>query len=259
MPRYLFVVGQARSGTTALARVIGSHPEIVLGLERYKRLIPPERLSAYVPALFTREQFFDFSTELTNLTPDAGPRFAAWYDRLTDKFDTATYLGDKLTDPAVIPALAQQFPDSKFICIVRDVFEVAHSWQVRADDPSDRWGAQRGALKAVNHWNRAVETIAEASEQLPGRVLTVDYTAFFGASNDAPLEPIAHFLGVPIDGWRSEYAAARQKYAMEIVEKPRDLDPEVAQHIQNTLRSDLLQAIGQVRSEQEAAFRGEAH
>ncbi|MGY2701665.1 sulfotransferase [Nocardioides sp. HB32] len=38
-PRLLFLVGLARSGTTALLHVLNAHPEVVIGMERYKRVV----------------------------------------------------------------------------------------------------------------------------------------------------------------------------------------------------------------------------
>lgn len=245
MRRFLFVVGQARSGTTALVRVVGAHDQIAMGIERFKWFWTPQGdISGFGPDHFTRERFFDFDAGLTNLTPDFHKRYRAWYDETEKKYDSARYVGEKITQPFRLQALAQQFPNAFFICIVRDVFEVAHSWQARADDAADLWNPGQGAIKAVDAWNTAVANIARCYHENPGRVMIVDHSQFFGAQEDTPLEPMMRFLDLETDdSLRAAYEAARRKYMTSVAEKRRDLPPDVVEHIHATTRPRVLQTM----------------
>src|SRR5262245_12719388 len=98
-PRFLFVCGVGRSGTTALAHLVDSHPDVVLGVARFTGLWNPARIAEMRPALFARDRFFDFSDGLTNITPELAPKWARHYDHAAEKYDRARFLGDKMTQP----------------------------------------------------------------------------------------------------------------------------------------------------------------
>ena len=75
----LIVTGVARSGTTALGELLNAHPLVGLGIERFKfQFLREDNFSA---DLFTRERFFDFRPEDTNLIPELRPAWALRGDR----------------------------------------------------------------------------------------------------------------------------------------------------------------------------------
>ena len=61
--RFLFVCGVARSGTTVLARLLNNHPQVAVGVERYKYRFMRRALPADPASLFTRERFFSYDPE----------------------------------------------------------------------------------------------------------------------------------------------------------------------------------------------------
>lgn len=161
--------GLGRSGTTALARVLAAHPRVVLGIERYKRLWPADRIGELGPAHFTRERFFDFSDDLTNLTPQSSGVWAAHYARMAERFATARYVGDKITKLPLL-ALHAAFPDARFVCIVREAAQTAYSWQARAEDEADLgWPGDHDAERAVRRWNKSLRLLLEADTVIRGR------------------------------------------------------------------------------------------
>ena len=238
---HLFVVGLGRSGTTALGQIFGAHSGIVMGMERFKFLWSPDQIHRLRPRLFTEDRFFDFEGHgFTNVTPET-PKWATYYERARAKFPTATYAGDKITQPATIPALRSNFPKARFLFIVRDVSEVAHSWQSRATDPDDRgWPAERDARAAVEEWNRGLRTMLDERAAHPQKVLLLDYATFFGAQDATPLRDVLRSLRLPMeDRIRGVYRGARLAYEEKIENKTRTLAPEVEAYIADAADVEL--------------------
>jgi hypothetical protein len=221
----LFLAGQGRSGTTALLQVLASHPEVALGVERFKGLWGPADINRLTPDLFERERFFDFSDDLTNLTPDRYDReWEPHYQRMAAKWDDATYVGDKMTQLRM-QQLWETFPDARFVCIVRDIAEVAYSWNQRAHNPDDlTWPAAADAQLAVKRWNTMLGKIRRARRQRPDRVVVVEYSNFFGDPSASSLHAVLDFLGLErAPEVESAFAEAHEVFASRIASKPRAL------------------------------------
>ncbi|NEP86465.1 MAG: sulfotransferase [Okeania sp. SIO2C2] len=67
--KYLFVCGCARSGTTAITKLLNAHPLIAIGVERYKHYAKQDLIHKLSPALFKLSVFFDIREEQTNINP----------------------------------------------------------------------------------------------------------------------------------------------------------------------------------------------
>ncbi|MDP3966842.1 MAG: sulfotransferase, partial [Nocardioides sp.] len=136
MSQLLFLAGLGRSGTTALTELFDAHPGIAIGMERYKHVLYEPEGPGLTPDHFTRERFFDFSDDLTNIRPDVHQRWHDFYAGLEEKWETTAYVGDKITHLR-LPRLWDCLPDARFVCIIRDVRSVAASWEARATNPAD--------------------------------------------------------------------------------------------------------------------------
>ena len=101
--RIVFIIGVARSGTTAMADLLNLHPEICIGIERYKFKFV--RRGEFDAADFTPERFFDLRARDTNILPHNGGRWKAVYSRMRRKFPRAAVVGDK------IPHLFERFEE----------------------------------------------------------------------------------------------------------------------------------------------------
>jgi hypothetical protein len=235
----LFVAGLGRSGTTALMEALVAHPEVALGVERFKRLYPRDE-EPVTADLFEEERFFDFTDGLTNLTPEQAPEWAAHYAAMRAKWGRARYVGDKMVAIRLQHVWAT-LPDARFVCIVRDLEPVAASWEARARDPEDQgWSADQDATKAVAGWNRSLRRVRRAVKQRPDRAVVVEYDRFFGDEHGASLDRVLGWLGLDrspeID---IAFAQVHATYVEKVAPKPRSLSPETLAFLDEHAERDV--------------------
>ena len=147
----LIVCGVARSGTTALARVLNAHPLVCIGLEGYK--FHCYHGGGFEPNLFDKSRFFDFQAGDTNIVPEADN--ATLYAAMRQKWDVAQIVGDKIPHAfRCMVSIEAAYPRVRFLYVVRNIEAVASSWNARARNELDR-GWQRGedCKRAVKAWN----------------------------------------------------------------------------------------------------------
>jgi len=184
MPDYCFVLGCDRSGTTALTRLLHAHPQVVIGMERFKYRLSRQELPGFGPSLFEPDRFLDFQPGDTNITPTANPRFLTHFELATERLrrGDVRYIGDKLiAKPHLALAIKAQFPAPKVIFIYRDLLRVASSFCVRARNPDDtNWPEDRNHRTALERWNEAFDAIDafDAAPQ-PGSAFVVRYERLF--------------------------------------------------------------------------------
>ena len=239
----LFVAGLGRSGTTALAEVLVAHPEIALGIERYKRLYPRDD-QPVTADLFSEQRFFDFSDELTNLTPEQAPEWAGHYGAMHAKWPTARYVGDKMV-AIRLQHVWESLPEARFVCIVRDLEPVAASWQARAADPDDLgWSADADARKAVSAWNRSLRRVRRAVRQRPDRAVVVEYDRFFADPEGASLGAVLSWLGLTRTvGTDAAFARAHETYVEKIAPKRRTLSPDTLAFLDEHAERDVWEQV----------------
>jgi hypothetical protein len=175
-PNFLFVCGAARSGTTAMATLLNCHPEIALGIERYKN-VKPKDLGKH---LFAKERFFDFRATDTNV------RDPEIYAQLEKKFSQIRLVGDKV--PRYYTRYAElfaAFPGCVVIFMLRDIHAVASSWNIRAvrkknrTHPGDGWSENDDYIKAVEQWNSALRHTMRFKKKFGERLIVVEYEKLF--------------------------------------------------------------------------------
>ena len=111
MPATAFVLGTARSGTTAMADLLNAHQRVCIGIERYKYLV--NRTKALDPALFEEERFFAIDPSETNILPRPGG-LAEAYATMRAKWPGALVVGDKLGARA-LPVVARDMPRARVV------------------------------------------------------------------------------------------------------------------------------------------------
>ena len=185
--KLLFIFGTARSGTSALCELLNQDPRICLGMERYSAI---SRTSRFTPALFEESRFFDVQAGDTWYS--ALDQFSENYTRLRPKYAHAEYRGDKIPNLVRrLDYLLEAFPSAQFLITVRDVFEVAASYEARADE-GIVWPANRRTMDAIKDWNlMLVNSLRHVRNP---RIQWIMYEEFF--SHPAGLERLFAFLGM---------------------------------------------------------------
>lgn len=153
MPKPVFVIGNNRSGTHWLSNILLNHPDIAgIHHEFHDGIVETEMLTA-MPRMFgpldhlnSRIAFIecfaatDFA-RLSGLTKDRLYSFSAksYSSFLREFMDSVADLQGKKFwlqkfSPAVLPDLIRQFPNGRFVMIVRDVIPTVRS-------SMKRWGS----------------------------------------------------------------------------------------------------------------------
>lgn len=177
----LFVCGCPRSGTTAVWRLLTRHPSIGMGVERYINKVDGHFIEL-TPELFEKQRFFDLQpgdTHFSDLTSDGAGKY---YKDLKPRYDKCLWLGDK--SPILYKnfnGLFYRFPNAHVFFVVRDVYEVALSFELRKQDQTDNWDLDY--KDAVTKWN---ESISQALKyrKLGNQLFFVDYNDLYYGDYD---------------------------------------------------------------------------
>jgi hypothetical protein len=211
-PKHLFICGCPRSGTTALWSLLTFHPQVVLGVERYVH--HAFRKGSLNPALFQRDRFFRIEPGDTFYPDLAG--FNPYYRLAEQRFDQATYVGDK-GPPYYLEyeTIEQNFEDAHIVFILRNIIDVAGSYQKRAKDKNDTtWSEDRNFVRATKEWWESIRTTLDFLAK-PGRrtkLTIVGYEELFLQFNSPA--PIFAELGLGMTqevetGWAGLKARSR--------------------------------------------------
>lgn len=188
--KYLFICGCDRSGTTALVKLLNSHPHLCIGMERYKGLLKNEkRLNTLGAPRFEKANFFDIKSEETNIKWDH------FYKPLEEKYDSSVYVGDKVPRYfQFYPYLRKTFEEAKHIFIIRDPYEVASSWKARANDDSDvNWPSGNGVKRSIAVWNHSLKLLYKQIKEENLNVLVLSYNALFSGKR-GELDKVISYL-----------------------------------------------------------------
>lgn len=191
--KYLFISGCDRSGTTAVVRLLNIHPDICLGMERYKGLInSKDKLKTLNVSRFEKKNFFNIKDEETNIQWDY------FYSALDKKYISSRYVGDKVPRYfQVYDHLNLEFKMAKHIFLVRDPVEVASSWKVRAADSKDvNWISSNDVSRSIEVWNSSLKIAYKKMKSGDLNIMFVSYSDLF-SGNELTLASILDFLGLP--------------------------------------------------------------
>ncbi|NKW91438.1 sulfotransferase [Rhodobacteraceae bacterium R_SAG9] len=247
---HLLVTGTARSGTTALAELLNAHHQVCIGIERFK--FQYLRSNNYSDELLERDRFFDFREEDTNLRPAVRPHWQGVYDQISEKWDRAKVIGDKVPDMSpVLEDYMAANPRFKCIYILRNLKDVGLSWQARADRTRDAWPKGKGFILACEEWEKQTRTVHDivASGHLRARMLILDYDAIY-AEDSRVLPAIMGFLGLDASAAFTETFARHVEFASErrsrrvppkFVDRYREVEMGHARGLRKHARSQMHQ------------------
>lgn len=241
--KYLFICGTARSGTTAMWRLLTSDERVVIGLERYIGLCSKHALTE---ELFSIERFttlYEGDTFYQDLS-------IPYYKKVKVLLATADYVGDK------IPMLFHYFdrlftniPTAKVIFMLRNIIDVASSYEARANDNNDTaWTANRRTAAAIKDWHQSLLVLQKYSND--SRVFPIIYEDFFSTTNS--IEALYQFLQLePNHAVQTRYDAVLSKSSQLEKQRKRELTIDAVQQICETAPFELYRdVLKEIRTKQ---------
>jgi hypothetical protein len=254
--RLLFVSGVARSGTTVLGELLNAHPAICLGIERFKFRFLVER--SYAPEYFTKERFFTFLEEDTNLRPEVSRTWRLLYQKLEQKWDGAQVVGDKTPDMTpIMGELLRRYPGCSFLYILRDIAPVAASWQARAENPKDiNWPETKGYAAAIDSWTRQNEVMLRHMQHphFAQHVRLIEYDRFFFEPCPGAAEGLETFLGLPhVAAFADKLASLIAANADRVSDPMKRLPPAGVSAVAEADRGAYQQLLGLAQAQLESA------
>lgn len=213
--KYIFAGGNARSGTTALAEMLNSHPKILVTIERFMKELKQGDLR---PLHLARDVMAAGSEEVPLM-------MARYGDSLAERWDAAAFVGDKV--PALsmgFETLDTHFPDATLVYIVRNPIAVASSYANRQESGS--W--KRGVDAAVKQWNRSVRLgLQRRRDGKP--LIVVPYEGMF--SNRAIIDQVWQAMGLDPAEAMEDRLDRIFRSNRRIAEKEMARDDEMLQYI----------------------------
>ena len=177
---YLFVGGCARSGTTALASLLNAHDDVLIGDERYWKVIMRGDLTL---EHFAKDEFLSRGK----------PADSRHSTRSVEKpdvdtaYDAARVIGEKIPKLHMLydrkhNDVWRRFPNCRLLYIVRNPVSVVESHEQRRLDETDPW--DQGAFRALDAWNYSVRSAIKAVEDgVP--LMVVTYERLFASRDHA--------------------------------------------------------------------------
>ena len=230
--RIVLIGGCARSGTTALVRLLNAHPDCMIGHERF---FGPFRRGEIGPGHFERSRFLDIQPGDTH--PGNDKQFAALGGG--ERFDRAGVIGDKY--PRLFQLYGQvrvRLPGARVVFALRNPFSVAESHQVRFDDPNDNW--ERDPAAGLAEWNQSLASTRDALAAGMDIVVASYEPLFSGPAAAARL-----FARLGLDPARADWQALEAVFAQAgaLRDKPVPRREEMRRMIGLTADFDLYRRL----------------
>lgn len=207
----VFVIGQARSGTTILGNLIRKYLKVNFGpesqffirirndLDKYGDLEQEQNFVRLVEDIAAERCFelnqFGYSVDVERVAEEAPRDYPGCIDFIYSSFAKHNGMnrwGDKTPDYVNnLFELDQMFPNAQYVHIVRDGRDVALS------NFNVFFGA-KNAVVAAREWHRMMQVSSEFFGTIPNRHIEIRYEDFMQNPTKVLLS-IAEFLGINVD------------------------------------------------------------
>lgn len=194
---FCLVTGCPRSGTTAMMRLLNTHPEVAICNERYFSAVAQDDFGR---GHFRRDRMSSFEEG------DGYPEAMTAVDTVQaiELAEKAQVFGDKVPNVEAVVKAARRLGGVKVIAMVRDPIGVILSFEDRrrravADPDGDpAWPAHFDFEEGMKRFNHAMSHLLKETKMARDRrgydLLIVDYAEIFSAEGD--LNRIFSFIGV---------------------------------------------------------------
>jgi len=171
--------------------LVSRHPKIGMGVERYINKVDGNFIEL-TPELFEKERFFDLQAGDTHFPDLTSAGAGRYYADLKPRYEECEWLGDKV--PILYKnydGLFYRFPNVHVVYVLRDIYDIAESFETRLLDGEDNW--DHDYKDAVTKWNESlIQTLKYKKKGKP--IYCVDYKELFYA--EYKLEKIFNPLGL---------------------------------------------------------------
>jgi len=214
--RPLFIIGNKRSGTSQLVRVLNLHSEVFIAHEADLIWILHQfyRQEPYTAHQWDSDKGMKHTLAAAGhlLRRDRTPRenFQAIIQLLMEQGTPwlpamhkpgLRWLGDKKpfqhTDPQLVPFILEHFPDALFLHIIRHPCAVTASSDHFNRHDGDFWQGLSPEEK-VRRWTYHEQRVEEMKRALPGRIHSLRYEDLCRRT-EQELSGVFHFLGLTPD------------------------------------------------------------
>jgi hypothetical protein len=232
---FLFVSGAPRSGTTALGRMLNLSKDIALQMERFNHN------GGYHPALFN-------VSEVKGLGWD-NYRYKEYAVKAFAKLPNAQYTGDKRPNFLFSWNITKRNftpKNIKIIHIIRDIEDIACSYNKRSQNEKDKWHDARNYKAAVYETNRnnrlALELLTDPIWK--DSISVVTYKKFF--ANPSVVFSMFKWLNIKIDKKLDAAIIDFLKKSTDIVEKDRTLPMAHKRYLKRHFDFDTYQQLEEI-------------
>lgn len=250
--RFICIAGCPRSGTTALATIIGWADSCFIGQERFNLLFnrTPDR---FVPDLFTPDRIRDFQPfdcgyrQFSELpvysSPSANPG-------MLEGLDKAEVFGDKLISLhrnfGIFDTAAWRKEDVTVVYIIRDAVEVAASYQKRFENSNDAWSEDYAA--GIATWSSSIIKLHSYLNSRPAegsvKYILIEYSSLFQNDPSSFLkrcENLFEVIGLNFGEGQRQGLEKLHRSTIHVA-NTRVINQEMRSHAKQLITEDVLES-----------------
>ncbi|MEA3445690.1 MAG: sulfotransferase [Bacteroidota bacterium] len=231
--KYLFIGGCGRSGTSVLTQILGSHTQIVLGLERYNKIMKKNFFSL-TQSHFEKERFINIREGDTFYNDF---KKFQHHHNIPEKWDEALIFGVKYPPfERIYKLMKNAFGNFSYVYIYRNIYDVAESWNDKVRR-GGRWKPDKNYLKAVDRWNNSLKDTLKYIE-LGENIICLNYEDLLFTQK--PINRIFDLFGIKMDqNVENTLAIARAK-APKKKSKKGKLSPQEFDYVNKNAHIELF-------------------